>query len=323
MNRIDLSFLKNVQRRRVLFGILSALISISLLGCGTQAPTAAVTPPTSEKVVQAVGAENEYADVIKQIGGKYVTVAAIMSDPSVDPHSYEADTKDASIVNKATLIVQNGLGYDDFIDKLVAASPNSNRTVINVAKELGYSDDTKNPHIWYKTDTMPKVAVLIAKDLEKQLPDQKQYFEDQLTQFNNSLKTWTDDLNQLQQDYAHTGVAVTEPVSDYLLQAANLDIKTPWAFQSAIMNGTDPSPQDVKTQQDLFNNKQVKVFIYNTQAVSDTTKALLDLAKSNNIPVVGVYETMPANHTYQTWMEEETTNILKALKNGVSTESLS
>jgi zinc/manganese transport system substrate-binding protein len=170
---------------------------------------------------------------------------------------------------------------------------------------------------------MPKVAALIAKDLEKQLPDQKQYFEDQLTQFNNSLKTWTDDINQLQQAYANTGVAVTEPVSDYLLQAANLDIKTPWAFQAAIMNGTDPSPQDVKTQQDLFNNKQIKVFIYNQQAVSDTTTALLSLAKKDNIPVVGVYETMPPNHTYQTWMEEETTNILKALKNGVSTESLS
>ncbi|MDR3541038.1 MAG: zinc ABC transporter substrate-binding protein [Desulfosporosinus sp.] len=322
MKRVNLSYLKNVQRRRVLFGILSAIISISLLGCGTQAPKTAVTPPTSEKVIQAVGAENEYADVIRQIGGKYVAVAAIMSDPSVDPHSYEADTKAASNVSKATLIVQNGLGYDDFMNKLVAASPNSNRTVIDVAKELGYADDTKNPHIWYKTDTMPKVAALIAKDLEKQLPDQKQYFEDQLTQFNNSLKTWTDDINQLQQAYAKSGVAVTEPVSDYLLEAANLDIKTPWAFQAAIMNGTDPSPQDVKTQEDLFNSKQVKVFIYNTQAVSNTTKALLDLAKSNNIPVVGVYETMPPNHTYQTWMEEETISILKALKTGVSTETL-
>ncbi|MDR3542524.1 MAG: zinc ABC transporter substrate-binding protein [Desulfosporosinus sp.] len=323
MNRIDTSFLKNIQRRRALFAILPALISISLLGCGTQSPTANVVPTTNEKVVQAVGAENEYADVIKQIGGKYVNVTAIMSDPSVDPHSYEADTKDASVVSKATLIVQNGLGYDDFMAKLEAGSTNSNRIVIDVAKELSYSDDTKNPHLWYKPDTMPKVAALIAKDLEKQLPDQKQYFEDQLTRFNNSLKTWTDDLNQLQQANAKTGVAVTEPVSDYLLQAANLDIKTPWAFQAAIMNGTDPSPQDVKTQQDLFNNKQVNVFIYNTQAVSDATKALLSLAQSNNIPVVGVYETMPPNHTYQTWMEEETINILKALKNGVSTETLS
>lgn len=323
MKRANLSYIKIVQRRRVLFGILSAIISISLLGCGTQSPTANVTPSTSGKVIQAVGAENEYADVIKQIGGKYVTVAAIMSDPSVDPHSYEADTKAASNVSKATLIVQNGLGYDDFMNKLVAASPNSNRTVIDVAKELGYADDTKNPHIWYKTDTMPKVAALIAKDLEKQLPDQKQYFEDQLKQFNNSLKTWKDDLNQLQQAYANTGVAVTEPVSDYLLEAANLDIKTPWAFQAAIMTGTDPSPQDVKTQEDLFNRKQVKVFIYNTQAVSNTTQALLDLAKSNNIPVVGVYETMPPNHTYQTWMEGETKSILNALKNGVSTVTLS
>jgi hypothetical protein len=64
--------------------------------------------------------------------------------------------------------------------------------------------------------------------------------------------------------------------------AAGLSIKTSWAFQAAVMNGTDPAPQDVKAQQGLFKNKQVKVFLYNVQAVDDATTSLLALAKSNS-----------------------------------------
>ena len=47
-------------------------------------------------------------------------------------------------------------------------------------------------------------------------------------------------------------MATTEPVANYLLEAAGLDNMTPWSFQAAVMNGTDPSPQDVATQKALF-----------------------------------------------------------------------
>ena len=48
---------------------------------------------TSAGPVVAVGAENEYADVISQIGGPYVRVSAIMSNPNTDPHEFEASAK--------------------------------------------------------------------------------------------------------------------------------------------------------------------------------------------------------------------------------------
>lgn len=306
--------------KRITAITLSTLISISLMGCAAQSSSSTLA---AGKVIQVVGAENEYADVIKQIGGKYVSVTAIMSNPSTDPHSYEANTQDETKISNATLIVQNGLGYDDFMDKLESSSKNSNRTIINVAKSLGYSDNTPNPHLWYKPDTMEKVAKLITKNLENQSPANKKYFAHRLKKFDNSLKAWKDDLNEVQKSYSKNGVAVTEPVANYLLEAANLKVETPWGFQASVMNGTDPSPQNVKIQDELFNEKKVKVFVYNQQAIDDITTNLLKLSKSNNIPIVGVYETMPSNHTYQTWMEDETKNILKALKDGVSTEKMS
>lgn len=324
MDQIRLSSTsKNRKKIVLIFATLSIFMSTVFTGCGSQTSTTNSNSSGNNKVVQAVGAENEYADVIKQIGGQYVSVTAIMSNPSTDPHSYEANTKDADAVSNAKLIVQNGLGYDDFMNKLESSSKNSNRKVIDVAKSLKYGDDTENPHLWYKPDTMSKVAKLIAENLENQLPDKKSYFEDRLTKFNNSLKPWYDDLKELQGTYVKAGVGVTEPVADYMLEAANLDIKTPWGYQASVMNGTDPSPQNVKIQEDLLKEKQIKVFIYNQQAIDDSTTALLKLAKSNNIPIVGVYETMPYNHTYQSWMEDETKNLIKALKDGISTEKIS
>ena len=245
-----------------------------------------------------------------------------MSNLSTDPHSYEANTKDASAIGKATLIVENGLGYDDFMDKLESSSPNPTRKVIDVSKALGYSESTPNPHLWYKPDTMPKIAVLIEKNLESQMPSQKSYFKNRLNTFNSSLKDWNSDLIKLSQTSKGKGVAVTEPVADYLLEAAHLNVKTPWGFQSSVMNGTDPSPQNVQIQENLLKNKEVKVLIYNQQAIDDATTSLINLAKSNNIPIVGVYETMPPNYNYQKWMETETNNILKALNSNISTEKM-
>jgi zinc/manganese transport system substrate-binding protein len=306
----------------LLAGVAAVTAMILLTGCGTrQAVTQ--TPLAANKVIQAVGAENEYADVISQIGGQYVSVVGIMSDPNVDPHTYEASTQDAALVAGASLIVENGLGYDDFMDKLEAASPSSSRTVIVAAQVLGDPATTSNPHLWFDPKTMPKVAAAIAQSLETQLPDQTQYFASRLATFDNSLNDWNKDLADVQQGYAGASVAVTEPVADYMLQAAGMNIKTPWGFQAAVMNGTDPSPQDVQTQENLLSQRQVKAFIYNQQAVDDVTTALMKLAKDSNIPIVGVYETMPPGLTYQTWMEQETNNLLKALKDGVPTETMS
>ncbi len=208
------------------------------------------------------------------------------------------------------------------MDKLEAASPSSSRTVIVVAQVLA-TGMTSNPHLWFDPKTMPKVAAAITQTLETQLPDQAQYFAGRLATFDNSLSEWNKDLAGLQQGYAGIGVAVTEPVADYMLQAAGMNIKTPWGFQAAVMNGTDPSPQDVQTQENLLRQRQVKALIYNQQAVDDVTTALLKLAQDNHIPVVGVYETMPPGLTYQAWMEQEASNLLKALKDGVSTETMS
>jgi zinc/manganese transport system substrate-binding protein len=273
--------------------------------------------------IAAVGAENEYANVIAQIGGPYVTVSAVMSNPSTDPHTFEASPAVAETVGTAQLVVQNGVGYDGFMNTIESASPSSSRRVIDVQTLLGLPAGTANPHLWYSPTTMPKVAAAIANDLAALDPARAAHFHTEATTFDSSLQPWNQALSALKASFPGAPVATTEPVADDMLQAAGLDNLTPWPFQADVMNGVDPSAQDVSLEQGFLTQHQAKVFIYNQQVTDSLTQSLLALAQQNGIPVVGVYETMPTpGYDYQTWMAAEVHAVQQALANGVSTTRL-
>ena len=123
--------------------------------------------------------------------------------------------------------------------------------------------------------------------------------------------------------YPGTPVATTEPVADYMLEAAGARNETPWALQADIMNGVDPAPQDITAEDGLFTGHKVKVFLYNEQVTDSITQSFLGLRKKSGIPVVGVYETMPEpGYDYQTWMLAEVHALDKAVADKVSTEHL-
>src|SRR5580658_9703164 len=146
---------------------IATRLTVGGIGLLTVAATMAAIGPVaqaSSRRIVAVGAENEYANVISQIGGSYVSVSAIESNPNTDPHTFEASPAVAEVVSKASLIVQNGVGYDSYMNKIEAASPNSSRKVVVVQSLLGLPNDTRNPHLWYKPVTMPAVAKAVAND---------------------------------------------------------------------------------------------------------------------------------------------------------------
>jgi zinc/manganese transport system substrate-binding protein len=298
------------------FVAVAVAIEVALSGCGAQ-------PAASDGRIVAVGAENQYTSVISQIGGRYVDATSVMSNPNTDPHSFEASAQVASTISSASLVVQNGLGYDSFMTKIEAAAPNSTRIVISAQKVLGLPNSTRNPHLWYAPTTMPAVAKSIASALGRLAPDHRAYFAANLVAFNRSMTKWTDAIATFTSAHAAVPVATTEPVADYLLEAAGTKNLTPWALQSAIMNDTDPAPQDVAIQDALFTGDRVKVFLYNEQVTDSITVRYLTLAREHHIPVVGVYETMPTGgFTYQTWMEAELAALDRAVTAGSSTVKL-
>jgi zinc/manganese transport system substrate-binding protein len=301
-----------------LAGALAAL-ALAVAGCGSSA----ADPSAGTAVINAIGAENEYANVLSQIGGRYVHVSSILNNPNTDPHTFEASAQVAQQVSSADLIVQNGVGYDSWITRIESAAPNARRKVIVVQNLLGLPDNTPNPHLWYNPTTMPAVATAMAADLSALQPAHKAYFQANLARFNSSLAPWLNAIAQFKAAHPGVAAATTEPVADYLLTAMGIRNLTPFTFQSDIMNGAEPAPQDIALENGFFSKHMVKLFAYNQQVVSALTHSIRENAIKAGVPIVGVYETMPTpGYDYQTWMLAEVKAIEKAVTSKVSTQSL-
>jgi zinc/manganese transport system substrate-binding protein len=167
------------------------------------------------------------------------------------------------------------------------------------------------------------VAHALVADLSKLQPDHAAYFRANEQRFDHSLAPLRAAIAQFHTQHPNAAVATTEPVADYLLQAAGIRNLTPFSMQADIMNGTDPAPQAISAQNGLFASHRVQAFVYNQQVTDSVTKDFLGQAHRAGIPVVGVYETMPTpGYDYQSWMMAELHALERAVTEHRSTTTL-
>lgn len=299
---------------KIIFGIIVTILIIGGLGFVLNRTKQVGTPNGK---LQVVAAENFYGDIARQLGGNNVQVTSILSDPNVDPHEYESNVQDGVAISHADIVIENGDDYDTWMDKLLSASPNKNRTVL-VGFKIANHPLEDNPHVWYGLDNIQTIAAKITDTLKKQDPTHASEYDQNLAKFDASLQPIIGKMNDIKAKYANTPVGLTETIYLYQTQPMGLNVLTPIAFERAIAEGNDPSAQDVATTNDQITKKQVKVLIYNEQTITPITTNLQNEAKQNNIPVVPVTETMPTAKHYQSWMMDQLTNLEQALASSTS-----
>lgn len=262
--------------------------------------------------IKIVAAEDFYGNIAAQLGGDKVSVTSILSDPNVDPHEYESNVQDGIAITNANIVIENGLQYDTWMDKLLGASPNPKRIVLT-AGTIAPNPLPENPHVWYGVDNISAIAGAITDALIKTDPADAAFFQNNLTTFNDSLAPITAKMDEIKAQYAGTPVGLTETIYLYQTQPMGLDVLTPFTFEKAVAEGNDPSAQDVNTTDQQVSGKKIKVLIYNSQTVTPITTNVQDMARANGIPVMPVTETMPPNDTYQSWMMDELNALAAAL----------
>jgi zinc/manganese transport system substrate-binding protein len=307
---------------------LSIGLVVIVAACGGSSTTPTTAPASaavaagsggatgSAPPLAVLGTENFYADLLTQIGGPRVTATSLLNDPNADPHAFESSPQDAALVADARLVIVNGLGYDAFMEKLLAVSDRPDRIVIDVQRLLGLADEV-NVHVWYDPATMPKVAAAAADALARLDPPNAADYSSREQAYLGALQPIGDKIAQLKAMYTGSPIAFTEDVAGYLTDRIGLVVKTPVGFMKAVEEGTDPAPVDVASERDLLTGKAVKALLYNSQVTSPTTARIHDLAQQNGIPIVGVAETIPpAFHTYQEWQLAQLADLETALANG-------
>ena len=284
----------------------------TLAACATTAP--AQTTSASDTKITVVAAENFWGSIATQLGGTHAAVTSVITNPDTDPHDYEPTTADGRTIATAKLVIVNGIGYDPWATKLVAANDTAGQTVLNVGQLTGIPDGG-NPHRWYSPENVHQVIDQITADYQRLDPADAAYFAAQKRNFETQgLAEYSRLVADIRTKYAGTPIGASESIVTPLAEGLGLDLVTPETFLDAISEGTDPTAADKATTDSQIRNKQLKIYVYNSQNSTPDVQSQVDEAKAAGIPVTTVTETLsPATDTFQQWQVAQLRGIEAAL----------
>ena len=320
-----------------LAGVLLAGGALALTGCTGDSGSSS-DPGSEEGVLDIVASTNVYGNIMETVGADAVTVTSIIDRPSQDPHSYEATARDKLAVSDADLVVLNGGGYDTFMEQLVDEAGIEGADVLNAVEisgleqsaethtedgethtgdgeahgdadahdddgsHDGHSHGSFNEHVWYSPEAMGLLAEAAAERLAALDPDNADQFRANAASFNSGIEELTADLAEDKAAAGGRDVAVTEPVPEYLFEAAGLHNVTPAAFTSAVEEGSDVPPAALNEMQELLSSRSVAFLAFNTQTASSQTETVRATAEEAGVPVLDFSETLPEGQDYLSWM---------------------
>jgi zinc/manganese transport system substrate-binding protein len=241
-------------------------------------------------------------------------VTSIITNPAADPHDYEPSSEDARTMAVAEVAIVNGIGYDEWAQKLIAANPSSGRTVLTVGDLLGLAAGD-NPHQWYSPTSVAKVIATITADYKRADPGHAAYFDRRREAFETKgLAEYHRLISQIEARYSGTRVGASESVFEPLAPSLGLAVITPRGFMDAIAEGTEPSPSDKTTADRQLHDKEDAIWVYNSQNATPDVQRLNDEATAEGIPVATVTETLtPEGASFQDWMSRQLRGIEAAL----------
>lgn len=287
-----------------------SLLAVLLAGCGG---TSSGSVDASGKL-KVAAAEDFWGSIAEQLGGAKVEVTNIVTNPAADPHDYEPTSEDAKTLAGAEMSIVNGIGYDEWASKLLAASPAESRTELTIGDVLGLSDGD-NPHQWYSPESVHKAIGAIVADYKEALPGNDSYFDQQKEAFESEgLAEYNKLIEAVKAKYDGTPVGASESILEPLAPSLGLKLITPEGFMNGIAEGTEPTPQEKATADEQLKDRQIKLWVYNSQNTTPDVKLLNQEAEKASIPIATVTETMtPEGASFEEWMVRELKGIQAAL----------
>lgn len=297
------------RRSRPLPLLAAAGVVVALAGCGSGEPAASGSSDASPAAsgdgpLSVVASTDVWGDIAQTVGGDAVEVTSFISDPSQDPHSYEASPRNQLTVSDASVVVVNGGGYDDFMDRMVEASGTGAPVVdaVEVSGHTAEDGEELNEHVWYDMPTVAAVADAVAAALGEADPGEAATFTANADGLRERLEAVEAAEAEVAESAQGTSIAVTEPVPLYLTQACGLTDATPPEFSEAIEEGTGVPPAVLADTEDLMGGGQVSALLYNEQTTGPETDRVLEAARAGGVAVVPVTETLPEGEDFVGWM---------------------
>lgn len=313
------------------FGLLvAAATAIALAGCAPQDGADSDSKPT------IVATTNVWASVLNQVAGDNFEVVALIEDPAIDPHSYEASARDQLAVSEASMFVMNGGGYDDFALVLASAAgieafniyeahegahahdedhahedEHSQEEDHSHDEEHAHEDDHDHDHeghdhahdgsdhIWYDFHVAKHMASVFAEEMAKLQPASADQFTANAEAFRSAMESIELRRDALVDTSVHYFEA--HPLAALLFSDLGFENLTPEGFAEAEEAELEPSVSIVAEAQELIRSGKLSFLAVNEQVTSPTLESLRELAEAEGVPVLEFGELLPTGMSYQQW----------------------
>ena len=150
--------------------IIASVVGMVLTACG-------VSSGQTDEALTIVATTTILGDVVSQIAGDDANVEVLMPI-GVDPHDFQASSRQVASLNQADLVVANGLGLEGGLQDVLRAAEADGARVIYVGPALSpiprgvHNRDNggqgaEDPHVWMDPVRMTKAVALIASELRQ------------------------------------------------------------------------------------------------------------------------------------------------------------
>jgi zinc/manganese transport system substrate-binding protein len=301
--------------RRLAPLLLFAALLASAAGCAGSAVRGGGDGP-----LEVVAAENFWGSIAAQLGGSKVHVTSVIASPATDPHDYEPTAADGRLLAGARMAIVNGIGYDPWAGKLLSSNPVNGRIVLTVGDLVGIPAGG-NPHQWYSPPNVQRVIGAIAGDYAKLDPKDGAYFRAQKARFETrGLARYKGLIATINRRYHGVPVGASESIFAPLAQALGLKLLTPGSFLKAISEGAEPTASDITAIDRQIADRQIEVWVFNSQNSTPDVQRITDAARARGIPVATITETMtPASARFQDWQSHQLEGLMHALAEATGT----
>ena len=309
--------------------LLSALMAG---GCAETSDNAAASD--ARGAITIVASTNVYGDIARAVAGEAATVTSIITSSTQDPHEYEASAQDRLALDDADVVIENGGGYDPFVDTLMEGSDGDVAllTAVDVSGlpdghddgDTSHEDEAAedeahehvegfNEHVWYDLHAVEHLAEELSHTLGEIDPEHAENYQANYEAFARQIEDLEESAADLRASAAGRGVAITEPLPVYLLEEVGLVNRTPEDFSEAVEEGADVPPRVLQETLDLFDGTDIALLAYNEQTADSTTEQVRAAAEAAGVPVVDFTETLPSGQSYVEWQRANLDNLAAAL----------
>lgn len=265
----------------ICFGVTAALF---LTGCQKAKP--AMNPDT----LNLVATTTMLADLSEIIGGDHVTVNGLMG-PGIDPHLYQASAGDVSLMQKADVVVYNGLHLEGKMGEIFESLTGRGSTVICIEDGLdeedllSWEDDTSihDPHIWFDVSLWKDAARTVADKLSEADPEHSEDYANNLKEYLVEL----DDLDAYIKDRVseipkEQRILITaHDAFQYFGRAYGFEVKGLQGISTDAEAGT----ADVSNLADFITDHKIKAIFVESSVPPKTIEALQAAVKAKKFDV--------------------------------------